>query len=103
MGQMTNQPTSEFELCAEVNGSRQRLTSLNVGLLLFTPIPFNESARQYRQMFDAYLSMVPKAAFRWRNLGGASKTVQGRHPKRLCEDRLMACSAETIIWMRRLL
>src|SRR5215831_5089396 len=77
MGDVNNQPTSEFELCAEVNGSRQRLTCLNVGLLLFTPIPFNESARQYRQMFDAYLSMVPKATFRWQNLGGTSKQYKG--------------------------
>jgi Protein of unknown function (DUF3396) len=63
---------SVFEVFGKAGGQDQRLTSLSMGLTLFTPIPFRESAVLYRRLLEQYLRIVPKDIFKWQNLGGTA-------------------------------
>src|ERR1035441_4147666 len=63
---------SVFEAFGKANGQDQRLTSLSLGLTLFTPIPFRASALLYKAAFDRYVQLAPKDTFKWQNLGGSA-------------------------------
>jgi hypothetical protein len=78
---MDKATAEKLDLVMPVQGEPQRLTSLSVGLLLFTPIPFKDTAAAFKGLLDEYLQVVPKARFRWQNLGGSSASFKPLAPR----------------------
>lgn len=62
-----------LELWKDVQGARQRLVALNLGLVIYFPIPFKQHAVGVKKAFDSYLSIVDWSRFRFQNLTGTSK------------------------------
>jgi Protein of unknown function (DUF3396) len=79
--EMDNDKAKQFELFLTVQGTLQRLVALSFGLTLFTPIPFRDTARAVKVMFDDYLSFVPMSTFHWQNLGGTSNAYKPISPR----------------------
>jgi hypothetical protein len=62
-----------IELFADVQGNRERIIALNVGLLVFFPIPFRLHAQAVENALSAYFNHVPWETFRFQNLTGTSR------------------------------
>ena len=73
---MVNSIKDKIELVRSVQGEQQRLVGLSMGLTLFTPIPFIDTAKLFNTVFQHYQSMVPKDVFKWQNLGGTNDSYK---------------------------
>jgi hypothetical protein len=78
---MNKAAADKLGLVMPVGGDQQRLMSLSVGLVLFTPIPFKDTAPAFKAMLDSYLQFVPRTQFRWQNLGGSSASFKALAPR----------------------
>ena len=62
-----------LELTREVDGHPRRLVGLNLGLVLFVPLPFSAIRDGARRLLERYLELVPLDSFSWQNLSGTAR------------------------------
>jgi hypothetical protein len=70
---MTNPSIENIELFGDVNGQRERLVALNIGLTIYFPIPFSSCLDQFKGLLDTYLRGVGWSTFKHQNLSGTAK------------------------------
>jgi len=63
----------QIELFADVQGTRERVVGLNIGVTVFSQIPFRAHARAVERSWAAYLRDVPWTTFKFQNLTGTAR------------------------------
>jgi hypothetical protein len=63
----------QIELFADVQGKRERVIGLNIGVTVFFRIPFRAQAKAVARSWAAYLRDVPWSTFKFQNLTGTAR------------------------------